>query len=191
MPSIEVERERVRMDSSRKVVVFGSSRCPEGGVDQKRAHEVGRVVAARGLILVSGGYEGSMGAASRGAKEEGGRVLGITTAIFQDRSPNPWLDEHIDEPDYPARMSHMMRLGDAFVALPGALGTLSEWLLAWCLGSIGQLGGPLWAFSDPWRRIYDSILELPEVTPDKADCVHWVQDPGDLARELDAWLTRR
>ncbi len=179
------------MDSRPKVVVFGSSRCPEGGVDQKRAQEVGRVVASRGLILVSGGYDGSMGAASQGAKEAGGRVLGITTAIFEDRGPNRWLDERIDEPDYPARISHMMRLGDAFVALPGALGTLSEWLLAWCLSSIDQLGGPLWAFADPWRMIYDSILELPEVIPDKGNCVGWLQEPADLAGELDAWLARR
>ncbi len=178
------------MDSSLKLVVFGSSRCPEGSVDQQQAHEVGTVVASRGLVLVSGGYGGSMGAASRGAKEAGGKVLGITTAIFEDREANTWLDEQIEEPDYPARLSHMMRLGDAFVALPGALGTLSEWLLAWCLASIDQLGGPLWAFSDPWRRIHDCVLELPEVTADKRECVRWLQKPADLAGELDAWLER-
>jgi uncharacterized protein (TIGR00730 family) len=179
------------MDSSPKLVVFGSSRCPEGSTDQRQAYELGSVVASRGLILVSGGYDGSMGAASKGAKEAGGKVLGITTAIFEDRQANPWLDERIDEPDYPARMAHMMRLGDAFVALPGALGTLSEWLVAWCLASIDQLGGPLWAFDEPWRKIHDQVLELPEVSADKRECVRWLQKPSDLAGELDAWLSRR
>lgn len=178
------------MDSSPKVVVFGSSRCPEGSADQQQAYEVGSVVGSRGLVLVSGGYGGSMGAASRGAKEAGGRVMGITTAIFVDRQANPWLDERIDEPDYPARMAHMIRLGDAFIALPGALGTLSEWLLAWCLASIDQLGGPLWAFAEPWRKIHDRVLELPEVTADKRECVHWLQKAADLAAELDDWLER-
>ncbi len=179
------------MNQRKKVVVFGSSRCLEWGEDHHRAREVGTILGERGLEVVSGGYEGSMGAVSRGAKEAGGRVVGITTAIFAGRRPNRWLDEVIDEPDYPSRMAHLLRAGDAYLALPGGLGTLSEWMAAWCLASIGQLGGPLWAFRDPWKPIHEIAAALPEVPPERAGCVFWVDGPGDFQRELDRWLAAK
>ncbi len=174
---------------TRRVVVFGSSRCPEGGDDHRRAVEVGTILGRHGLEVVTGGYQGSMGAVSRGAKEAGGRVVGITTAIFADRVPNPWLDERIDEPDYPTRMARLLREGDAYLALPGGLGTLSEWLAAWCLASIGQLGGPLWAFADPWRPIHERVVALPEVGPERAAGVEWVEGPEDFHWKLERWLS--
>ena len=179
------------MTKVKKVVVFGSSRCAEGGEDYQRALEVGRILGERKLRVISGGYEGSMGAVSRGVKEEGGSVVGITTAIFADRSPNRWLDHRIDEPDYPTRMARLLLAGDAYLALPGGLGTLSEWLSAWCLASIGQLGGPLWAFNDPWKKIYEAVTALPEVTDERASGVLWVEEPADFQTELDRWLPRK
>ena len=173
---------------SRRIVVFGSSRCPEGSQEHEQARAVGRVLAERGLALLSGGYAGSMGAASRGAKEAGGRVEGITTAIFAERTPNAWLDHHEEEPDYPARLARLLRQGDGYIALPGGLGTLSEWVSAWCLASIDQLGGPLWAFSDPWKPVQEAILLLSEVRDEHAGLVRWVGGVEDLAVDLDRWL---
>jgi uncharacterized protein (TIGR00730 family) len=171
-----------------RVVVFGSSRCPEGSAHHRQAQAVGRALARRGLTLVSGGYAGSMGAASRGAREAGGRVVGITTSIFADRAPNAWLDHFEEEPDYPARMARLLREGEAWVALPGGLGTLAEWTTAWCLATIGQLPGPLWAFTDPWRPVQEAILRLAEVRAQDAGLVRWVDDSAALERELDRWL---
>jgi len=175
----------------RRVVVFGSSRCPEGSREHQQAEAVGRAVAQRGLVLVSGGYAGSMGAASRGAKEAGGRVEGITTAVFTDRAPNAWLDRVTEEPDYPIRMAQLLKAGDAYVALPGGLGTLAEWATAWCLASIDQLGGPLWAFQDPWKPLQEAILRLPEVRDEHAGLVRWVEDAKALAEALDRWTAGR
>ena len=175
-------------EAKKKVVVFGSSRCAQGGEDHLRALAVGRILGEKGLTVISGGYEGSMGAVSQGAKEAGGRVVGITTSIFSGRTPNRWLDDLIDEPDYPRRMSRLLKAGDAYLALPGGLGTLSEWLSAWCLASIDQLGGPLWAFSGPWRKVYDAVAALPEVSPERAAQVQWVDSPSDFQTELERWL---
>ena len=141
----------------------------------------------RGLTVVSGGYQGSMGAVSQGAHEAGGRVVGITTRIFSERGPNPWLDEHHDEIDYPTRMARLLRAGDAFLVLPGGLGTLSEWTTAWCLASIDQLGGPLWAFRDPWQALHDAILHLPEFAQGSETIVGWLDRPGDLEEMLVSW----
>lgn len=170
------------------VVVFGSSQARQGSPAWQQAHEVGRLVAERGLVLVSGGYEGAMGAASRGARGAGGEVLGITTPIFESRDPNAYLTEHRSEVDYPARLRAMLQVGQAFVALPGGLGTLSELALAWCLASIRQLGGPLWVFTDPWRPVVEAIGGLQELAPRALELLEWVDSPPALASAMDRWL---
>jgi uncharacterized protein (TIGR00730 family) len=170
------------------VVVFGSSQAQEGDRHWQQAREVGRLVAERGLVLVSGGYEGAMGAASRGARTVGGEVLGITTPIFENRAPNPFLTQHREEADYPARLRAMMQIGDGFVVLPGGLGTLSELTLAWCLATIRQLGGPLWVFVDPWRSVVEAIGALDELVPHAPGLLEWVETPAALATALDRWM---
>jgi len=171
-----------------RVAVFGSSRVDEGDPAWQVAYEVGEVIAHRGCSLVSGGYAGAMGAASEGAAAAGGRVLGITTEIFAQREPNRWVEELFVEPDYVARMSALLRAGNAFVALGGALGTASEWLTAWCLASIGQLGGPLFVFEDPWAGIAGRLGELPEMRPELGAHLHWVSTAADLDLGLGRWM---
>ena len=102
------------------------------------ARACGVMLAELGWTVMTGGYEGAMGEVSRGAREAGGRVIGVTTPLFADRIPNEALHEEWTEPDYLARMSTLLRQGQAFVGLPGGLGTLSECLAATCLASIAS-----------------------------------------------------
>ena len=176
------------MDRSTRIVVFGSSRCPKDHSCYELARAVGAAIGSRGLTLVSGGYGGTMGAASEGARSAGGEVVGITTKIFTDRNPNPHVNQVIEMQDYPTRLARLLGEGDAFVALPGGLGTLSEWVTAWCLATIDQLGGPLWLFEHPWRRVQQVIAELDEVEGPAGSLIRWIERPEQLADELDRWL---
>jgi uncharacterized protein (TIGR00730 family) len=172
------------MTAERRCVCFGSSRTDPDGAAGRLAHACGVEIARLGWTLMSGGYEGAMGAASRGAQETGGRVIGVTTPIFQARAPNPALHEEWSEPDYLARMSTLLRQGHAFLGLPGGLGTVSEWMVAWCLASIGQLPGPLVLFRDPWEPVLRRVCDLEDVGDDLATLVHWIDGPPDLSRVL-------
>jgi predicted Rossmann-fold nucleotide-binding protein len=134
---------------------------------------------------MTGGYEGAMGAASRGARQEGGRVIGVTTPIFPERTANDALDAEWSEPDYLARMSTLLRQGDAFVGLPGGLGTLSEWLAAVCLASIGQLDGPVILFRDPWEPVFTEVLRLPEVVSEASKFVRFVNNVEGVIEALE------
>jgi hypothetical protein len=129
---------------------------------------------------MTGGYEGAMGQVSRGARDSGGRVIGVTTPVFPERIPNSALHEQWTEPDYLARMSTLLRQGHAFVGLPGGLGTLSECLAATCLASIQQLGGPIVLFRDPWEPVFERIAALAEVGPAVDRLVSWIEDPAEL-----------
>jgi uncharacterized protein (TIGR00725 family) len=90
---------------------------------------VGRGLAARGALVVTGGLGGVMEAACQGAKEGGGTTVGILPGV--DRSDaNPYVDVVIPTGLGQARNAVVVRASDALVAIGGGYGTLSEIALA-------------------------------------------------------------
>jgi len=173
------------MSEERRCICFGSSRVAATSDSGRLAHECGRALARAGWTVMTGGYEGVMGAVSRGAREEGGRVIGVTTPIFNERVPNEALHEEWSEPDYLARMSTLLRQGHGFVGLPGGLGTLAEWLTAMCLASIGQIRGPVILFRDPWEPVVREVMRLPEVEHEASEFVRLVNNVEGMLEALE------
>src|SRR3990172_1120232 len=97
------------------------------------AREVGRVVAARGAVLICGGLGGMMEAASRGAKENGGGTVGILPD-YNATSANPYIDIVIPTGLGHARNVLVVASGDIIVALMGSHGTRAEIAIALKLG---------------------------------------------------------
>ena len=99
----------------------------------RRAEEVGRELARRGAVVVTGGLGGAMEAACRGAKAEGGTTVGILPS--DDRATaNAWVDVAVPTGLGEARNALLVRAADALVAIEGEFGTLSEIALALKLG---------------------------------------------------------
>lgn len=97
------------------------------------AREVGRLVAARGGVVVCGGRSGVMEAAARGAKEGGGVAIGILPD--EDRSgANDYLSYSVAAGTGHARNLAVVCSGDVVVAVGGEYGTLSEIGLALKVG---------------------------------------------------------
>lgn len=142
----------------RAVAVFGSSRCAEGSPDYREAYALGQALARAGLVVVNGGYGGVMAAAARGAKDAGGRTVGITVAVFPDRAPNAWLDEVIHTPTLFARLEAFTRRADAFVVLRGGIGTLLEFALVWNMAQTGALGAkPVVLLGQHWPSLLRAL----------------------------------
>jgi uncharacterized protein (TIGR00730 family) len=123
------------------IAVFGSNAPQAGEPDYETARALGRSLARAGYVVATGGYGGTMEAASRGAREAGGHVIGVTTSVF-DRirlEPNPYFDEEIKFPTLFQRLHHLVTFADAWVALPGGIGTLSEVALTWSLMQVGEV----------------------------------------------------
>ncbi len=70
-----------------KVSVFGSSQPKEGSMAYAEAQELGKLLAQRGHIVLTGGYMGTMEAVSRGAAEAGGHVIGVTCEDIERLAP--------------------------------------------------------------------------------------------------------
>ena len=95
----------------------------------RSAQELGALIAGRGWWMVCGGLGGVMEAASRGARETGGTVLGILPGT--DRSEaNRWVSAAVVTGMSEARNVIIARTSHACIALPGSFGTQSE--IAFC-----------------------------------------------------------
>ncbi|MFR3273349.1 MAG: LOG family protein [Slackia sp.] len=108
------------------ICVFCSSSSNLDPMYTEAADALGREIARRGHTLVFGGYDmGLMGAVARAAVEESGRVLGVTTEGLsaKGRAAVEGIEEcAVDCP----RAGAQVGFSDAFVSLPGSLGTFDE-----------------------------------------------------------------
>jgi uncharacterized protein (TIGR00725 family) len=119
--------------SGRQIAVVGSGDCAQESELAALAEEVGRGLAAAGAVLVCGGMGGVMEAASRGAAQAGGTVVGIVpTATPGDA--NPHCTHVVATGIGPARNLAVVASGEAVIAIGGAWGTLSEIAFARRLG---------------------------------------------------------
>ena len=89
------------------------------------AYETGKYIANNGAVLVCGGRGGVMEAASSGAAENGGSVLGILPSDSK-ADANPWVDIALPSGFGIGRNALVVQASDAIIAFPGSYGTLSE-----------------------------------------------------------------
>jgi uncharacterized protein (TIGR00725 family) len=106
-----------------RIAVIGGSRAGRQALDT--ALEVGRLIARSGAVVVCGGLGGVMEAASRGAREEGGLVIGILPG-GSGADANPWVDVPVATGLGYTRNSLVVMNADAVIAVDGEYGTLSE-----------------------------------------------------------------
>lgn len=169
------------------IAVFGSSRREAESPFYREAHTLGGVLARAGCAVLTGGYGGSMEAASRGAREAGGRVIGVTCAIFDPKPANPWLTEEIKAATLMERLAMMIMRADGFVAVRGGIGTLSEITLAWSLLQTGSLNGkPLVLLGADWQPILDAFLAYTDLGGSIASLARIVATPAEVPAALVA-----
>ncbi len=116
--------------SERIVTIFGGAKCQECDAEYQQAHRVGELLAAEGFTICTGGYLGVMEAASRGARENGGRVLGIVMNQFKSE-PNRYLTDKVATPHFYERLQRLITRSVGFVAIRGGMGTVTELSLVW------------------------------------------------------------
>jgi uncharacterized protein (TIGR00725 family) len=114
----------------RIVTIFGGSKCGEGSEEYDQALEVGRMLADCGYTICTGGYLGVMEAASRGAHERGGRVLGIVMNQFKSE-PNRYLTDKVATAHFYERLQNLITRSVGFIAIRGGMGTVTEMSLVW------------------------------------------------------------
>ena len=127
------------------ICIFGASSNRLDDAYFKDAGLLGKKIASAGHTLVfGGGADGLMGACAKGAKEAGGTLIGVAPRFFDEPG---FLyrdcDELIFTDTMAERKEKMFSLSDAYIALPGGIGTMDEFFEAITLRQLGHLSGPL------------------------------------------------
>jgi len=148
------------MNTPHTIAVFGSSQPQPGSEGYEEARSLGGALACAGWTVLTGGYRGVMEAASRGAREAGGRTVGVITASFSERGlrSNEFVDEVIEVPTYADRLVRLITLAEGYVILRGGSGTLSELFLSWELVKNRSLPPrPIVLLGVRWKRVIDFL----------------------------------
>ncbi|MER8379759.1 TIGR00730 family Rossman fold protein [Mesorhizobium sp. M1399] len=155
------------MNTIRSVCVYCGSSPGRDETYIKAGHLLGRSIAKSGLRLIyGGGTKGIMGAVAEGALKAGGKVTGIIPRFLINREATEIaldrLDELVITDNMHERKHRMFEKSDAFVALPGGIGTVEEIveIMTWAqLGHhrkpivFGNVGG----FWDPMLALLDHM----------------------------------
>lgn len=143
----------------RIVTIFGGSKCGENSEEYQQAIEIGRRLAEAGFTICTGGYLGVMEAASRGAREKGGRVFGIVMNQFKSE-PNRYLTDKVASEHFYERLQNLITRSVGFIALRGGMGTVTEISLVWNKMQTRVLEPrPLVLLGESWRRVVDAWQE--------------------------------
>jgi hypothetical protein len=143
--------------SIRRVCVYCASNDGTGPVYLDAAREFGRTLAERGITVVyGGGRVGLMGALADAAMAAGGDVIGVMPhALVEREAAHHGITAlHIVDSMH-ARKAMMAGLADAFVAMPGGLGTLEEFFETWTWAQLGVHRKPIGLLNvaDFWRPL--------------------------------------
>ena len=172
------------------VAVFGSSTITDCDPAYAEIRELGAALARRGLAVMTGGYGGAMEAASRGAHEAGGVVIGVTVQLFDSRGgANRWVNDRVHTPDLYERLRHLVHEADAFVAVTGSIGTLTELFLVWTMLSVeARPAAPLVLMGSHWRAWLAAHAE-PGFIPERLfRFVEIADTPAETAERVGAAL---
>jgi uncharacterized protein (TIGR00725 family) len=175
------------------ITIFGGSQPQPGYPAYEEAYELGKLLALAGHTVLTGGYMGTMEAASRGASEAGGHVIGVTCAdieAWRGSSANAWVKEERRFATLQERLNELILACDAAIALPGGPGTLTEIALTWNLMIIASIPPkPLILVGTGWKTTLETFfLKLDAYIPEKQRSFLFF---ADTVQEADQLLNRR
>lgn len=152
-----------------RVTIFGSRNNTLNTIYTRDASTVSRLISQAGYKINNGGSNtGLMGVVAQSAKEAGGSVFGVALSKFEP-TPHEFLDDYEGYADHCDRQRRLIELGDAFIALPGAIGTFHEILEVHILNILGEINKPIVLVGEYFQRykmLIDSFTKEGIMHPD-------------------------
>lgn len=182
-----------------RICVYGASSNTIDPAYMEAVEKMGVELARRGHSLVFGaGRHGLMGAVARGVRQGGGKILGVVPKFFGEMDVEivyPFCDELIEPDTMRQRKQIMEENSDAFVMVPGGIGTFEEFFeiltaRQLCLHNkpiaIYNVGG----YYDRLDRMVRAAMEQNFVQPEVLELYHLTDDAEDLFRYLESEQTQ-
>jgi uncharacterized protein (TIGR00730 family) len=186
-----------------RVAIFGSARAQPGTFVYDEVKRAAAGFAAMGCDIVTGGGPGLMQAANEGAKEAGAPgSVGIRVELPFEQDVNPFVEQAFDHDTFFTRLQHFVLASDAFVVVPGGIGTVLEMLMIWQLLQVRHVENvPLILVGKMWKGLVDwtrTAMLDPRLALASADdlripqCLDTADEAIALVRELHGqWKAKR
>ncbi len=142
------------------VTVFGSARSKEDDPNYQLGVDLAKALVAAEYAVVTGGGPGVMEAANRGAYEAGGMSVGLGIELPFEQGLNEYVDLGLNFRYFFARKTMFLKYSQAFVCLPGGMGTMDEFFEVLCMVQTGKvtnypivlMGSEFWSGLVGWMR---------------------------------------
>ena len=176
------------------ICIFCGSRPGVNSAYVEAARAMGRLLAERDITLIfGGGMTGIMGALADAVLEHGGRAVGvIPESMNVPKVVHENLTDLIVTPNMYSRKVKMFKLSDAFIALPGGLGTLDELFEALTLSQLGYEPKPIGILNvaryyDPLMELIDHAIQAGFIAPRYRDVFTVREEPAALLDAMTAF----
>ena len=126
-------------DLPKAVTVYGSARTMEDAPEYAQGIDLGAKLVEHDYAVVTGGGPGIMEAANRGAYEAGGLSVGLGIELPFEQGLNKYVDLGINFRYFFARKTMFLKYSQAFVCLPGGMGTMDELFEMLCMVQTGKV----------------------------------------------------
>jgi len=185
------KRERYR------VTIFGSARMKPDSLLYKEVSWLAGELTVMGCDIITGGGPGLMQAANEGSvrADPGDRTdsIGIRVGLDFEQTTNPFVEQVYQHRTFFSRLHHFVLLSDAFVVVPGGIGTTLEALMIWQLLQVRKLRatllimiGPMWVELVQWAKRHMLEAKKPMVAPEDLEIPQCVESCADAIAILRA-----
>src|SRR5437868_15102075 len=165
------KRERYR------VTIFGSARAQPGTFVYDEVRRIAAALAEMGCDIITGGGPGLMQAANEGAAAanapERNRSVGIRVDLPFEQEVNSFVEQAFEHKTFFTRLHHFVLTSDAFVVVPGGIGTVLELMMIWQLLQVKHvhdapliLVGGMWTGLVDWAKAHLLASQPPLANPE-------------------------
>ncbi len=176
------------MEIQPAVSIFGSARVNPGDDPYEKAVIIARRLAENGFNVITGGGAGIMEAGNRGAREGGGRSVGLNIHLPMEQVANPYADLRVEFKYFFVRKVMFLKYAQAYVGMPGGFGTLDEIFEALTLIQTHRMrpfpvilfGKDYWSGLIDWIR--NVLLDRKLVSPGDLDLISLTDDPEEVVK---------
>jgi uncharacterized protein (TIGR00730 family) len=176
------------------VTIFGSARVRPGDEIYERTVTIARKLAENGFNVLTGGGPGIMEAGNKGAREGGARSVGLNIMLPLEQEPNPYSNVKLDFQYFFVRKVMFVKYGQAYIGMPGGLGTLDEIFEALTLIQTKRIkpfpvilvGKDYWGGLIDW--IGNTLLERHYISKDDTNLFSVMDDPDEVVYTIKRYV---
>ncbi|HET6424651.1 MAG TPA: LOG family protein [Planctomycetaceae bacterium] len=159
-----------------RVTIFGSARPKPGDFVYEEVKRLARALAEMDCDIITGGGPGLMQAANEGATAvdaQQKRSVGVRVELPFEQSVNPFVEQAFEHKTFFSRLHQFVLMSDAFVVVPGGIGTVLETMMVWQLLQVKHLQncplilvGKMWAELVDWAKLHLVSKEVRLANPE-------------------------